>query len=121
MRLKWILIVAASALALPVALIAAGMLYDLEHWREYAAARDCERIRIGMSREQVDELLGSHGEVTKNILGFPPYAHVPGAPPGWNGCVWGDTFVLWEFGSAEIFVGFSEGRVTSKYFNMPSL
>jgi hypothetical protein len=80
-----------------------------------------ERIQVGMSREQVAELLGSLGEETKNIPGYPSYVRLPGAPPGWTGVVWGDTFVHWRDGHCDIYVGFAEGRVTSKHYWEPSL
>jgi hypothetical protein len=72
------------------------------------------RVQVGMSRERVAELLGSRGEESADIPGFPPYVHLPGAPPGWTGVVWGDTFVRWQSGDLEVYVGFSEGQVVSK-------
>lgn len=80
-----------------------------------------ERIRAGMSREQVVELLGSPGEVSKSIPHWPPYIHEPGYPPGWTGVVWGDTFVHWQEGHRDIYVGFAGGRVTSEWYKEPSL
>jgi hypothetical protein len=35
--------------------------------------------------------------------------------------VWGDTFVRWQDGDRDIYVGFAEGLVTSKFFWEPSL
>ena len=46
--------------------------------------------------------------------------HLPGAPPGWHGVVWGDTVVEWRFGQAEIWVAFVDGRVNTKHYWMPS-
>jgi hypothetical protein len=80
-----------------------------------------DRIQPGMSREQVAELLGSPGKETESIPGHPPYYHQPGYPPGWTGVIWGDTFIRWQDGHRDIYVGFAEGRVTSKHFWEPCL
>jgi len=81
-----------------------------------------ERIQVGMKREQVAELLGSPGEEPKyNIPHYPPYVRKPGAPPGWSGVIWGDTYAVWQDGYREIQVGFASGRVTSKHYWEPSL
>lgn len=79
------------------------------------------RIDVGMSRDRVTELLGSPGEETTLIPGHPPYVEKPGAPPGWLGVVWGDTFVHWRDGDRDIYVGFTAGLVTSKFFYEVSL
>lgn len=78
-------------------------------------------IQTGMSREQVAGLLRSSGDEVKSIPEFPPYVRLDGAPPGWTGVVWGDTFVRWKSGDRDIHVGFTEGRVTSKCYWEPSL
>jgi hypothetical protein len=102
-------------------LIAAGALTAWIYWPGCFSYANYQRIQVGMSREQVAELLGSPGEETESIPGHPPYVHLPGAPPGWTGVVWGDTFVHWEDGGRDIYVGFAEGRVTSKFYWEPSL
>ena len=124
-RRRWVAcaVVAALLLAIPpLLLIAASRQYDWEHQREYAALRDFQRIQTGMSRDQVAELLGSPGkEVSINFIpGHPEDTHLPGAPPGWTGVVWGDTVVYWCFGQLEIWVAFIDGRVNSKASWMPS-
>ena len=115
-RRRWVI---ASAVALLA--VAAGLLYAWTERTGCFSYSNYQRIQAGMSREQVAELLGSPGEETKNIPGVPPYVRLPGAPPGWRGAVWGDTFVHWQDGSRDIYVGFSEGRVTSKDYWEPSL
>jgi hypothetical protein len=104
-----------------VALLAVVGLYAWVNWPGRFSYSNYERIEVGMSRERVAELLGSPGEETKTIPGFPRYVFRPGAPPGWTGVVWGDTFVHWQDGNRDIYVGLSEGRVASKYYWEPSL
>jgi hypothetical protein len=112
---KWAL---PSAFALFV-VAGVGLLYVWQNRPGRFSYSNFQRIQNGMTREQVTELLGSPGEETESIPGFPPY--VPGAPPGWTGVVWGDTFVHWQSGDREIYVGFLKGRVTSKHYWEPSL
>jgi len=102
--------------AVALLLIAAGALTALVYWPGCFSHTNYERVQVGMSREQVAELLGSPGEETTNIPGYPAYVHLPGAPPGWTGVVWGDMFVHWQDGSQDIYVGFAGGRVTSKHY-----
>jgi len=109
------------ASVLAVLAIAIGLPYAWTQRTGCFSYSNYQRIQNRMSREQVIELLGSSGEVTQNIPEFPPYVHLPGAPPGWTGVVWGDTFVHWRDGNRDIYVGFSEGRVTSKDYWEPSL
>lgn len=109
----------ASALAMLVT--TAGLLFAWSERTGCFSYSNYQRIQVGMSRQQVADQLGSPGDETKNIPGFPAYVHLPGAPPGWTGVVWGDTFVHWHDGVRDIYVGFSEGRVTSKHYWEPSL
>ena len=100
----WVIVLSVATLS-----VVGGFLYgDREGSFSYA---NYERIQTGMSHERVAELLGSSGEQTKNIRGFNTGA----------GVVWGDTFVHWRAGDDDIYVGFAEGRVTSKYYWEPSL
>jgi hypothetical protein len=115
-RRSWLIASAAAWLT-----VAAGLLYSWADRPGSFSHSNYQRIENGMSREQVAELLGSPGEETKTIPGFPAYVHLPGAPPGWTGVVWGDTFVHWQSGSRDIYVGFFEGRVSSKHYWEPSL
>jgi len=105
----------------PLLLVAAGALTAWMYWPGCFSDANYERIEVGMSREQVAEWVGSPGEETKSIPGHPAYVQKPGYPPGWTGVVWGDTFVHWQNGYRSIYVGFVEGRVTSKWFYEPSL
>lgn len=75
-----------------------------------------DRIAAGMSREQVAALLGSPGQVVEHVPGWA--VKRPDAPPGENGFVWGDTYVVWcpGWGCDVIYVGFSGGRVVSKWY-----
>ena len=75
-----------------------------------------ERIQPGMSREQVAALLGSPGEVIQGVPDIYPRRNVPGAPPGWSGVVWGDTYLHWSEGNRDIYVGMVKGVVANKYF-----
>lgn len=100
-------------------LIALGALAAWVYWPGCFSNANYERIQVGMSREQVAKLLGSPGEETKSIRGYPSYVHLPGAPPGWRGVVWGDTFLRWQDGDREIYVGFSEAQVTNKHYWEP--
>ena len=111
----------AIASAVVLLAVAAVLLYARADRTACFSYTDYQRIQNGMSREPVAELLGSPGEETKSIPGFPAYVHLPGAPPGWTGVVWGDTFVHWQDGDRDIYVGFAEGRVTSKHYWEPSL
>lgn len=90
------------------------------YWPGCFSHANFDRIQPGMSREQVAELLGSPGEVTKSIPHHPPFVQNPGYPPGWTGAVWGDTYVHWQDGYRVIYVGFAEEQVASKYFWEPS-
>jgi hypothetical protein len=81
-----------------------------------ASSFNYDRIQPGMSREQVEALLGSAGTEVKSIPGVQPDMQAPGAPPGWTGVVWGDTYLYWESGPDQIWVGLSEGRVVSKHY-----
>ena len=90
------------------------------YWPGCFSHANYERIQAGMSREQVAELLGSPGEETKSIPGHPPYVQKSGYPQGWTGVVWGDTFVHWQDGHRDIYAGFAEGRITSKWYYEPS-
>ena len=76
-----------------------------------------DRIQVGMSREQVEALLGSPGTEVKSIPGVQPDMQAPGAPPGWTGVVWGDTYLYWESGPDQIWVGLSQGRVVSRFYS----
>jgi hypothetical protein len=80
------------------------------------------RISEGMTREQVQALLGSAGQEVSSdsIPGYAPSVHLPGAPPGWTGVVWGDSFVEWRGEGPTIIIGFEHGKVTSKYYWQPS-
>jgi hypothetical protein len=100
-----------------VGLVGLGALAAWVYWPGCVSHANYERIQVGMSRELVAKLLGSPGEETECIPGYPPYVHLPGAPPGWTGIVWGDTFVHWQDGSQEIYVGFIQGRVASKDYS----
>ncbi len=125
-RRWWVACAVAVAIVLvapAVVLVVGSLVYIWQTQPERALGQNCERIRVGMSREEVAALFGSPGEEigADQMPGYPPYAHDPAAPPGWNGVVWGDTFVVWHAGQATVFVGFSNGRVTSKCFLMPSL
>lgn len=102
-------------------LVAAGALTAWWYWPGCFSHANYDRIQSGMSREQVAKLLGSPGEETKSIPGHPPYVQKPGYPPGWTGVVWGDTFIHWQDGYRDIYVGFVEGRVASKWYYEPSL
>jgi hypothetical protein len=102
-------------------LAAVGLLYAWVNRQGCFSYSNYQRIQNGMNREQVAALLGSPGEETKSIPEFPAYVQLPGAPPGWTGVVWGDKFVHWQSGNREIYVGFAEGRVTSKHYWEPSL
>jgi hypothetical protein len=104
------------AVVLSVVAAAAVSLCAWACWPGRVSFANYLRVRGGMSRERVANLLGSPGEETAYIPGFPPYVHLPGAPPGWTGVVWGDTFVRWQSGDLEVYVGFSEGRVVSKNY-----
>jgi hypothetical protein len=117
-------VVAVLALAAPLLVLTiSGVLYAWQTQPERALAEKCQAIRVGMSRDEVVLLFGSPGEEIRGdeMPGYPPYAHDPAAPPGWNGVVWGDKFFIWHAGQAVVYVGFSNGRVTSKCFLMPSL
>jgi hypothetical protein len=74
-------------------LAAGGMLTVWSRRPGWLSETNYERIRVDMSRQQVAELLGSPGEISKSIPHWPRYVHEPGYPPGWTGVVWGDTFV----------------------------
>lgn len=117
-RVTWFVLLSAG--------LAAVAALTLVVWRDREQAgevsyRNYERISVGMTREQVEALLGSAGEEVKTIPQFPAYIHPPDVPPGWTGVVWGDTFVRWQSGDRDIHIGFSEGRVTSKHYWEPSL
>jgi hypothetical protein len=116
MRRKWTLLSVAVMVAATVSLPLAWVT-----WPGCFSYCNYQRIQNGMNRQQVTELLGSAGEETTSIPGYPPYVHLPGAPPGWTGVVWGDTFVRWYSDGVEIYVGFSEGCVTSKCYLATSL
>jgi hypothetical protein len=108
-------------LAITLLTIAVSSIYAWVNQTGCFSYANFERIQVGMSREEVADLLGSFGQETTSIPGYPPYVHLPGAPPGWTGVVWGDTFVHWEDDGREIYVGFSNGRVTSTHYWEPSL
>jgi SmpA / OmlA family len=90
-------------------------------WPGCFSKANYDRIQPGMSRDQVAALLGSPGRETKSIPHHPPYHQKPGYPPGWTGAVWGDTFIHWQDGYKDIYVGFADGQVTSKFYWEPSL
>lgn len=107
--------------AIALLLAAVGVVTAWWYWPGCFSYANYGRIQPNMSREQVAELLGSPGEVVESIPHHPPYVQKPGYPPGWTGAVWGDTFVHWQDGNRDIYVGFVEGRATSKHFWEPSL
>lgn len=100
--------------AVALLLIAGGALTAWIYWPGRISHANFQRIQVGMSREQVADLLGSLGEETKSIPSHD--VHLPGSPPGWTGVVWGDTFVHWKDGNRLIYIGLAEGRVTSKFY-----
>jgi outer membrane protein assembly factor BamE (lipoprotein component of BamABCDE complex) len=69
-------------LVLSVLTVVAGILLAWVYGAGCFSHTNFQRIQSGMSREQVTALLGSPGEETKSIPGFPEYVHLPGAPPG---------------------------------------
>jgi len=69
-----------------------------------------ERIQIGMSREKVVELLGSPGEETTSIPSRPASFQESGATGK------GDSFLRWNDVSRDIYVGFIDGSVSSKFY-----
>lgn len=96
---------------------APALIYFWSIWPGCFSYNNYDKIRVGMNRERAVEILGSEGEVTKSIPGFPPYVHLPGAPPQNTGVVWGDVYVQWTDGDRTIYIGFANGVVTSKYFD----
>jgi hypothetical protein len=114
-----------------VALVAVGVpatvaVFTLVAWWNRTGCfsyRNYERIETGMLLEEVDGLLGRPGEEIPPewVSTVPPWAKISGSPAGWLGVVWGDRFFLWKSGHCEVFVGVTDGRVTSKWYWEPSL
>src|SRR5580658_3244584 len=106
MRKKKIFVIAIAASAVIIWWAWPGCVSYCNFWR----------IQNGMSRLQVESLLGSAGTEAKSIPEFPPYIQLPEAPAGCHNPVWGDTFIKWSAVNGDIWVGFSEGGVISKYY-----
>jgi hypothetical protein len=71
-----------------------------------------ERIQVGMSLAEVEELVGSAGK--KAPLDEVPQCELPGAPPGWHHVVWGDEYYHW-WRKMPLWIGLQDGRVVSKH------
>src|ERR1700728_3526644 len=74
-RRTWVMTSAVATL-----MVLTGLLYAWNERKGCFSYSNYQRIQNGVSREQVAELLGSPGEETKSIPGFPPYVRLPGAP-----------------------------------------
>jgi hypothetical protein len=82
-----------------------------------------DRIENGMELTRVQGLLGAPGEETtfNEIPRGPAFVTFPGAPDSRRGVVWGERCYRWteerrRLGCERtIYVGISNGRVTSKY------
>jgi hypothetical protein len=86
-----------------------------------------QRIQVGMSLAEVEELFGSPGEQMPldRLSNYGDDVVVPGAPPGWHYAVWGDEYYRWT-GSEflihnYVWMGFRDGRLVSKVIFIHSL
>jgi hypothetical protein len=68
--------------------------------------RNCDRIQVGMSLEEVNGLIGTAGKLQSSV---PMWG--TGVP-----FVRGGQAYLWEKDGYQIWVGFDQGRVVSKLF-----
>jgi hypothetical protein len=84
-----------------------------------------QRIKEGMSVEEVESLMGSPANPPPTVWSYGDYTP-PGAPPGCKACVWGDEFFGWQdppesyLGDQNIVIGCSNGKVISKAYRAPS-
>jgi hypothetical protein len=80
------------------------------HW-ESRFERTYHGIREGMTEDEVRQVVGFNGSVQTSVPGF----RRDGG--GTVGFVTGATVVLWEKDGEQIWVGFDQGRVVSKFFH----
>jgi hypothetical protein len=83
-----------------------------------------ERIEKGMSMEQVEELLGSAGELTECVPQSCDRSELLPGKPGRNvNVVWGEKMYIWANKRhwIHVYIGFTKGRVVSKYCSEASL
>jgi hypothetical protein len=115
-----ILALVAVGVAAAVAVLTLAIWWDRTGCFSY---RNYERIETGMRLEEVENLLGCHGDEVSStsVTRVPAYAKLPESPTGWYGVVWGDRFFLWKSGHCKVFVGVTDGWVTSKWYWEPSL
>jgi hypothetical protein len=80
------------------------------HW-ESRFERKYHGIREGMTEDEVRQVIGFDGTDQTSAPGY--WCERGGTTP----FVTGATVVLWEKDGEQIWVGFDEGRVVSKYFH----